>query len=341
MRKYILLSALILLGLSACNKKGKTSSVSLETSRPVVTTRPVASTDEPAFVTDRSAIDELMAALESQPAQTESEADLRASTPVEMIEPLTFAPRETEHVRIVEYDPFCGASEMVLDLDELGRYFCYPYGGNRTSDYGMRGRSMHTGVDIKAIPNDTIRAALGGVVRMSKVYSGYGNIVVIRHPCGLETAYAHNSRNLVQPNDVVRAGQAIALAGRTGRATTEHLHFETRVMGEHFNPNLFLDTQNRCIRGGKIRLVRQNGRIAASNAAYGGSSARNMASARNTTAPSSSAVAASVPEAHTVQRGDTLYSVSRRYGLTVNRLCDLNGISSESILSIGQRLKLK
>lgn len=75
---------------------------------------------------------------------------------------------------------------------------------------------MHTGVDIKAVPNDTIRAAFSGVVRMSKPYSGYGNIIVIRHYNGMETAYAHNSRNLVTVNDVVKAGDPIALAGRTG-----------------------------------------------------------------------------------------------------------------------------
>lgn len=100
---------------------------------------------------------------------------------------------------------------------------------------------MHTGVDIKAVPNDTIRAAFSGVVRMSKPYSGYGNIIVIRHYNGMETAYAHNSRNLVTVNDVVKAGDPIALAGRTGRATTEHLHFEFRVANQALNPSLLLE----------------------------------------------------------------------------------------------------
>ena len=73
---------------------------------------------------------------------------------------------------------------------------------------------MHTGIDIKAVPNDTVRAALPGVVRMSKYYSGYGNLVLIRHYNGIETVYAHNSKNLVRVNDAVEAGDPIAPAGR-------------------------------------------------------------------------------------------------------------------------------
>ncbi|MCD8186988.1 MAG: peptidoglycan DD-metalloendopeptidase family protein [Rikenellaceae bacterium] len=262
----------------------------------------------------------------------------------EVIAPITFASKETEHVRIVDYNPFGNHSELEIDLDALAEFFVYPYPGNKISDYGMRGRSMHTGVDIKTPPNDTVRAVLGGVVRMSKLYSSYGNIVVIRHLSGLETVYSHNSKNLVQPNQVVQAGQPIALSGRTGRATTEHIHFETRVMGEHFDPNLFLDTQNRTIQRGKIRLVRQNGRILASNS-MARSSAASQTSQPSLASSSSSAgsgATASRPASgvYTVQRGDTLYSISRQYGLTVEQLCALNGISANGILSIGQKLKL-
>ncbi len=103
---------------------------------------------------------------------------------------------------------------------------------------------MHTGMDIKAIPNDTIRAAFAGVVRMAKLYSSYGNIVVIRHNNGLESVYAHQSKNLVEVNERVEAGEAIGLAGRTGRATTEHLHFEIRVANEPIDPQLLIDVEH-------------------------------------------------------------------------------------------------
>ena len=159
---------------------------------------------------------------------------------------MTFGETESANVRIPMSlnNPFPPSGELEIPLAELESDFCYPYPGKQISGFGYRGRSMHTGVDIKAVPNDTIRAAFSGVVRMSKPYSGYGNIIVIRHYNGMETAYAHNSRNLVTVNDVVKAGDPIALAGRTGRATTEHLHFEFRVANQALNPSLLLDTEN-------------------------------------------------------------------------------------------------
>lgn len=83
---------------------------------------------------------------------------------------------------------------------------------------------------------------------MSKPYYAYGNVVVVRHSSGLETVYSHNSKNLVHSGDTVHVGQPIALTGRTGRATTEHLHFETRINGEHFNPHIIFSMKNHTLR---------------------------------------------------------------------------------------------
>ena len=76
---------------------------------------------------------------------------------------------------------------------------------------------------------------------MAKHYGGYGKVVVVRHANGLETVYSHNSKNLVAVGDTVKAGQPVGLTGRTGRATTEHLHFEIRVNGQHINPGVLFD----------------------------------------------------------------------------------------------------
>lgn len=96
-------------------------------------------------------------------------------------------------------------------------------GAKVISAYGTRGG--HSGADIKTCAKDTIRAAFDGVVRMSKPYYAYGNLVVVRHANGLETIYSHNFKNLVQSGDTVKAGQPIGLTGRTGRATTEACAF--------------------------------------------------------------------------------------------------------------------
>lgn len=127
--------------------------------------------------------------------------------------------------------------------------WCYPLPGAKViSPYGGRGRRGHSGTDLKTKPNDNILAAFDGEVVFSGNYYGYGNLIRIKHANGLETYYSHNSKNLVKVGDRVKAGQVIALTGRTGRATTEHLHFETRMNGRHINSDKYFDHQNHTIR---------------------------------------------------------------------------------------------
>ena len=92
---------------------------------------------------------------------------------------------------------------------------------------------------------------------MAKPYGAYGNVIVIRHPNGLETVYSHNVKNLVKSGDVVKAGMAIGLTGRTGRATTEHLHFETRINGQHFNPGLIFDMKKGTLRTDYLQCTKK------------------------------------------------------------------------------------
>ena len=120
--------------------------------------------------------------------------------------------------------------------------WCYPLPGAKViSPYGARGRRSHSGTDLKTKPNDNILAAFDGEVVFSGNYYGYGNLIRIKHDNGLETYYSHNSNNLVKQGDHVKAGDVIALTGRTGRATTEHLHFETRINGQSVNSARFFD----------------------------------------------------------------------------------------------------
>ena len=120
---------------------------------------------------------------------------------------------------------------------------CYPLPGAKViSPYkNNRGTHRHTGVDLKTKPNDPIYAVADGVVTMSKNYSGYGKCIILKHADGTETLYAHNSKNYVKEGEKVRGGQKIALTGKTGRATTEHLHFEVRKNGKPVNPMPLLE----------------------------------------------------------------------------------------------------
>ncbi len=165
---------------------------------------------------------------------------------------MTFSAFETQHVRVQTPGLFDGINKFVIHLDSIpSSDYCFPLpGGKVISPYG--GTRHHAGTDIKTRANDTVRAVFSGVVRMAKPYSGYGNVVVIRHPNGLESVYSHNSKNLVKSGDKVRAGQALGLAGRTGRATTEHVHFEFRVNGQAFNSNLIINYDDNTLHHGDL-----------------------------------------------------------------------------------------
>ncbi len=173
-----------------------------------------------------------------------------------------FSSREINHVRVGDSERFKDSNVEIVDLSAIQEGdFVFPLpGGKVISPYGGR-RRHHSGYDIKTFPRDTIVAAFDGVVRLSKPYAAYGNLIVIRHYNGLETVYSHNSKNFVKPGDKVKAGEPIGLTGRTGRATTAHLHFEVRFDGEHFNPNYVIDFPERKLK--KVCLVcsKKGGRV--------------------------------------------------------------------------------
>ena len=201
-------------------------------------------------------------------------------------------------------------STFVLPMDSMTRV---------TSKYGPRRRRMHKGIDLKVQIGDTIRAAFDGKVRIKNFERrGYGYYLVIRHPNGLETVYGHLSKFLVGVNDIVRAGDPIALGGNTGRSTGSHLHFETRFLGQAINPADIIDFENSIPHQDQyvFRNVKINGRKS------------NIYTSSN-----------SQMVYHRVKSGDTLGKIARIYGTTVNELCRLNGLKSTSMLRIGQSIR--
>lgn len=138
---------------------------------------------------------------------------------------------------------FARRQELVLDLANLEKgAFVFPLEGARVlSPYGRRNGRNHTGMDLKINRRDTVVSAFDGIVRMTGWSHGYGNVVVVRHYNGLETVYAHNSKHLVRSGDHVKAGTPICITGETGRASTDHVHFEIRVNGKTIDPALVID----------------------------------------------------------------------------------------------------
>lgn len=112
--------------------------------------------------------------------------------------------------------------------------------GGINSPYGMRGREMHTGIDIGAPRGSSVMAADNGTVTEARYAGNYGNCIRIDHGGGsMITLYAHLLKMNVKVGDVVTKGQVIGTVGSTGRSTGNHLHFEVRINGKPVNPIQF------------------------------------------------------------------------------------------------------
>ena len=191
-----------------------------------------------------------------------------------------------------------------------------------TSKFGPRRRRMHNGIDVKVYIGDTIRAAFSGKVRMVKYERrGYGKYVVIRHENGLETIYGHLSKQMVSEDQYVEAGEVIGLGGNTGRSTGSHLHFETRFLGQAINPALLFDFEKQDIVTDTYLFKKGNNRYRRSSSQAG--------------------VVASNGDAqyYKVRKGDSLSRISQKTGVSIDRLCKLNGITRRTTLRINQVLK--
>ncbi|HOY39575.1 MAG: peptidoglycan DD-metalloendopeptidase family protein [Bacteroidales bacterium] len=193
--------------------------------------------------------------------------------------------------------------------------FTIPVVGRIYSEFGYRGSRFHNGVDIDLKTGDPVRASFGGKVR--KAYynpGGYGYLIVIRHYNGLETYYAHLSKLLVAEGQWVNSGDTIALGGATGRAYSPHLHWEIRYKDNSFNPRLIADFEHSVSACDTLILKPTDFKHV-----------KDLSEAKY----------------HYIVQGDTLWGLSRRYGVSVSQLCRLNNISETTTLRLGTSLRVR
>jgi len=201
--------------------------------------------------------------------------------------------------------------------------YTHPANFRVTSNYGRRRRRMHYGIDLGYPTGTPVVAAFDGIVRVSKSSAGgYGNLVVIRHYNKLETYYAHLSKRLVNPGQMVHAGDTIGLGGNTGRSYGSHLHFETRYLGTPFNPTKIIDFNN-------FQLLTDTLYIA-----------QNAVKIQTPTEAEKKALAAQKNQDqldsgqkvyHKIRSGETLSTIARKYRTSVNAIKKLNGMKSDFI----------
>jgi murein DD-endopeptidase MepM/ murein hydrolase activator NlpD len=189
-------------------------------------------------------------------------------------------------------------------------------GGRLTSTFGYRKRpnakgatSNHQGVDWATPTGTAVMASCGGTVSKAGWASGYGYCVFIDHEDGRQTRYGHLSKVLVKVGQKVRQGEKIALSGNTGVSTGAHLHFEMRYNGTYIDPATVFNFSEGTFINAMTEI--DEGNLQVVEAGY----QKELSKHRY----------------YKVRRGDCLGKIARKYGISITRLKQLNGIKGNMI----------
>lgn len=238
------------------------------------------------------------------------------------------------------YNPYINTvQDFPLELKFTDSVYSNPVPHTKvvTSRYGWRRGRPHNGIDIDLVTGDTVAAILNGIVRYAKYTNGFGNVVVVRHFNGLESTYAHLSHIAVKANDTIASGQYLGKGGNTGNSRGSHLHLELSYKGESIHPEYLLDFSSKnAIRAKEVWVTQKW-----THARFHNSRQESKVKVIKSADEAALASLAKQPKFYVVQKGDTLYGISRRNNMSVDKLCSTNAINQSSPLKIGQKLVLE
>lgn len=205
-----------------------------------------------------------------------------------------------------------------------------------TSRFGRRRRGPHGGIDLDLVTGDDVRSVLPGKVRYVAYNRGHGKTVVVRHANDIETVYAHLSAYSVRVNDVVSEGQVLGKGGNTGNSRGSHLHLEVRYKGTRIHPEYIFNFDGSQTIRGKELWVSNEWRSPRMHSSYRQSKLVPLFSEEEALVAQKNE-----PRYHRVRKGETLSHIAVRYGLGLRDIYRLNRVSKNTILRIGQTLRVR
>ncbi len=185
------------------------------------------------------------AAAESTPYPTPTAEPTAEPTP-------SPTPQPTEHPAVAAflasqsaYSDYAVPETVSYERPELPFDYASPVAGVTSSGFGYRMHPIknevkyHYGTDLAADTGTPISAFADGTIVAQGDSDSFGKYVMIDHPDGYRTLYAHCSE-LCMSCGSVKKGDIIALVGSTGAATGPHLHFELEHDGVYLNPEFYI-----------------------------------------------------------------------------------------------------
>ena len=236
-----------------------------------------------------------------------------------------------------------------LNLVENLSDFTAPISGRVSSKYGPRGRRNHNGIDIPLKTGKPLYSMFDGKIRYAQYNrGGFGNLVIVRHPNGLETWMAHLSRIDCAVGDFVKSGQVVGLGGNTGRSRGAHLHLEIRYKDQTFDPEFLIDFATGELKYKTFALEKKyfNIHSRASELLHDDEyddvlPESVLASSNDEILKTAEKMLTPEPIYYVVRRGDVLGKIASKYGTSISNICKQNKLRSAAKIYPGQRLKIR